>query len=43
MKKITSWRLTVWTEDGEEIHLMNIPNALAQEIDNWLTELEEEE
>ena len=42
-KKIDSWRLTIWDGDGNEFHLVNIPNWLAQNIDEWLTEMEEEE
>lgn len=44
MKKIDSWKLIAYDMEGNEIILSNIiGNWLAQEIDDWITELEEEE
>lgn len=41
--KITAWVIKATTESGEEIDIAEIPNWLAQNIDDWLTELEEGE
>lgn len=43
MKKVVAWRLTVWDEDDKEYKMVDIPNHIAQDIDEWLTELESEE
>lgn len=44
MRKIVSWKLIGYDEDGNEIRLNDIiSNWLAQEIDDWMTELGDEE
>lgn len=44
MKKIDSWKLIAYDVDGNEIILSAIiGDWLAQEIDDWITELESEE
>ena len=44
MKKIIGWKLIGWDEDGNMANLGNkISNWLAQQIDDWITELESEE
>ena len=42
--KIVAWELIGWDENGETVNLGKIiGNWLAQEIDDWITELESEE
>lgn len=43
MNRITGWKLIVYDENGNENNLMDIPDSVAQVVDDWLTELEEEE
>ena len=43
MKKIDSWKLIAYDVEGNEIILSDIiGNWLAQEIDDWITDLEME-
>ena len=41
MKKVASWRLQAWDEEGRRYKLRYIPNEIAQAIDDWFTEMEE--
>ncbi len=40
--RITGWRLNIKWADGREEDVLDIPDDIAQSIDEWLTELEEE-
>ncbi len=42
MKKVIAWRLTVWDENDKEYIMVDIPNHIAQDVDEWLSEMEEE-
>jgi len=42
MKKITHWTIKATWSDGTEEYLSDIPNYVANEVDAFLTELEEE-
>ena len=43
MKKVIAWRLTVWDENDKEYKMVDIPNHIAQDVDEWLSSMEEEE
>jgi len=38
MTKIISWKLTGYDRNNDEINLSDIPNDIAQQIDEWITE-----
>jgi hypothetical protein len=40
MSKIVAWSIAVEYEDGKETELTNVPNDVAQAIDDWLSEVE---
>jgi hypothetical protein len=40
MKKVIAWRLTVWDENDKEYKMVDIPNHIAQDVDEWLSSLE---
>ena len=42
MRTITAWSINVVWSDGEEQVLTDTPTWVSNEIDNWLTDLEEE-
>jgi hypothetical protein len=42
MKTITHWTIKVTWDDGTEEYISHIPNYVANEVDTFLTELEEE-
>jgi hypothetical protein len=42
MKTITHWTIKATWSDGTEEYLSDIPNYVANEVDVFLTELEEE-
>ena len=42
MRTITGWSINVVWSDGEEQVLTDMPSWVAKEVDNWLTDLEEE-
>jgi hypothetical protein len=42
MKTITHWTIKATWSDGTEEYLNDIPNYVANEVDAFLTELEEE-
>ena len=42
MKTITHWTIKVTWDDGTEEYISHIPNYVANEVDAFLTELEEE-
>jgi hypothetical protein len=42
MKKVVWWTIEVEWEDGKRECISSIPNHVANEVDNFLTELEEE-
>jgi hypothetical protein len=42
MRIITNWALSVEWNDGVQEELLDLPTDLAQAIDDWLTELQEE-
>ena len=39
--KITHWTIKVTLEDGTEEYLDDIPNWVAKEVDEYLTEIED--
>jgi len=41
--KIVSWNILAMLETGDEIRLADMPDDVASVIDEWLTELEDEE
>lgn len=43
MKKIVSWYISLWDEDDNEIKLSDLPDGVAQAIDDIITDLESEE
>lgn len=42
MKTVTAWSVNLVWSDGTEEVVTNVPSYVAQEVDNWLTHLEEE-
>ena len=40
--KVTSWSLIVKTNEGDKINLWDLPNGMAQDIDEWLRVIENE-
>lgn len=40
--KYIGWRIVAITEDGEEIDIADMPNWVANVVDEWLTLSEEE-
>jgi hypothetical protein len=40
--RISGWRLNVQWTDGREENILDIPDDIAQSIDEWLSEIEEE-
>jgi len=38
--KVVAWRLTVWDENDKEYKMVDIPNHIAQDVDEWLSSLE---
>ena len=40
--RISGWRLNVQWTDGREENILDIPDDIAQSIDEWLSELAEE-
>ena len=41
--KYIGWRIVAITEDEEEIDIVDMPNYVANAVDEWLSELESEE
>ena len=42
MKRIVAWSINiVWSDETEEV-ITDVPTYVAKEVDNWLTDLEEE-
>ena len=42
MKRIVAWSINiVWADETEEV-ITDVPSWVAKEVDNWLTDLEEE-
>ena len=39
-KKIESWTINIKWNDGDKEELVDIPNEVAQGIDDWLSEVE---
>ena len=39
-KKIASWTINIKWNDGDKEELLDIPNEVAQGIDDWLSEVE---
>ena len=39
-KKIESWTINIKWNDGDKEELVDIPNEIAQGIDDWLSEVE---
>ena len=42
MKLISSWYIKVWFEDGSSKDIADLPDQLAQDIDKFLGEVEQE-
>jgi hypothetical protein len=42
MKTVTAWSVNVVWSDGTEQVLTEMPTYVSNEVDNWLTHLEEE-
>lgn len=42
MKTVTAWSVNLVWSDGTEEVVTDVPSYVAQEVDNWLTHLEEE-
>ena len=42
MRTVTAWSINVVWSDGVEQVLTDMPSWVAKEVDNWLTDLEEE-
>ena len=40
MKKVATWKLQAWDEEGREYKMKYIPNDIAQAIDDWFSEME---
>ena len=41
--KVVSWNILAMLENGDEIRLADMPDDVANVVDEWLTELEGEE
>jgi hypothetical protein len=42
MQRVVAWSINlVWSDDTEEV-VVDVPQYVATQVDNWLTELEEE-
>ena len=42
MKTVTAWSVNLVWSDGTEEVVTSVPSYVAQEVDDWLTHLEEE-
>ena len=42
INRITSWAISVTWQDGTEQVLADVPEYVAQEVDQWLTQVEED-
>jgi len=40
--RIVAWSISAVWDNGENEQILDIPDDVAQTVDNWLTELEEE-
>ena len=40
-KKIESWTINIKWNDGDREELIDIPNEIAQSIDDWLSQVED--
>ena len=41
MKRISAWSIAITWDNGDQEELSDIPNGLAQDIDSFLSEIEE--
>jgi hypothetical protein len=41
--RIVAWSITAVWDNGEEEQIIDIPSDVSQPIDDWLTEVEEEQ
>lgn len=41
--RIVAWSISAVWDNGEEEQIIDIPSDVSQPIDNWLTELEEQQ
>ncbi len=41
--RIVAWSITAVWDNGEEEQIIDIPSDVSQPIDDWLTEIEEEQ
>lgn len=42
-KRIIAWSIAVVWDNGEEEQIIDIPSDVSQPIDDWLTEVEEQQ